>query len=224
MVALEGLFDNPPLPITTGLVNSLVDRRDDWSVAQKDAAKADMLGKARQAVQPAIAYLLDRFVGTLEKPGPLRAVRELYEACRLCDPLRIEDFTNAQVAALLPRFRHLQDEADGGPARRTALIEELGLYRARAQGLPPTVDIARWWRQAMVALPHWSSLLFDHIALLQPSSAAVERVFSMLDHLFNDEQANTLDDYRRAAIMCRYNELQRDNLRRAREQAAAPPA
>jgi hypothetical protein len=47
--------------------------------------------------------------------------------------------------------------------------------------------------------------------ILQPSSAAAERVFSMLKAIMGDQQqARSLEDYQEAAIMTRYNELQRN--------------
>jgi len=46
--------------------------------------------------------------------------------------------------------------------------------------------------------------------LLQPSSAAAERVFSMLKSLMDDQQAgNALQDYQQAALMIHYNQLMR---------------
>ena len=43
------------------------------------------------------------------------------------------------------------------------------------------------------------------LAIQQPSSAAVERVFSMLNNTFKDQQHNSLQDYLEASIMLRYN-------------------
>ena len=48
------------------------------------------------------------------------------------------------------------------------------------------------------------------VIICQPSSAAAECVFSMLKALFGDQQmANARQDYQEAAIMTRYNKLQR---------------
>ena len=96
-------------------------------------------------------------------------------------------------------------------------------YRALAAGLDPTRDISEWWRQRKIDLPNWSALAFK-VALFQPSSAGVERIFSMLDHLFTDEQTAALADYRTAAIMVRYNDLQRKRLEDARRAALAAAA
>ena len=43
------------------------------------------------------------------------------------------------------------------------------------------------------------------ILVIQPSSAAAERVFSLLNFGFVDLQENSLKDYTEASIMLRYN-------------------
>lgn len=46
--------------------------------------------------------------------------------------------------------------------------------------------------------------------ILQPSSAACERVFSMLKAIMGEQQqARAKEDYQETAIMMRYNQLQR---------------
>ena len=52
--------------------------------------------------------------------------------------------------------------------------------------------------------PHWSGVA-QKVFLLQPSSGAVERVFSLLNNSFSDQQQNTLEDYVEASIMLQYN-------------------
>ena len=43
------------------------------------------------------------------------------------------------------------------------------------------------------------------MVLVQPSSAAAERVFSLLVTMFGDQQHETLEDYIEAALMLRVN-------------------
>ena len=53
-------------------------------------------------------------------------------------------------------------------------------------------------------IPKWSSAC--KIALLvQPSSAAAERVFSILSNCFKDQQTHSLEDYIEASVMLQYN-------------------
>ena len=43
------------------------------------------------------------------------------------------------------------------------------------------------------------------ILLLQPSSAAAERVFSLLSNSFKENQQNALEDYISTSVMLQYN-------------------
>ena len=58
----------------------------------------------------------------------------------------------------------------------------------------------QWWKLHEDELPHWS-LAVKKGLLLQPSSAASERVFSLLNNSFNDRQHNSLEDYIETSIM-----------------------
>ena len=64
--------------------------------------------------------------------------------------------------------------------------------------------VVKWWRQQSDNLPHWSSAVMK-VLLVQPSSAAAERVFSFLNSLVNDSQEHALVDYVQACVMLQYN-------------------
>ena len=52
------------------------------------------------------------------------------------------------------------------------------------------------------------SLLCDSarkVLVVQPSSAAAERVFSILSNSFTDQQEQSLEDYVEASVMLQYN-------------------
>ena len=89
------------------------------------------------------------------------------------------------------------------------LKEELPAYLARASAvgsssvkLSPT-ETLEWWKSNSDLVPHWS-LAAQRIFLIQPSSAASERVFSILNRL-SDMQANSLEDYVESMVMLQYN-------------------
>ena len=96
-----------------------------------------------------------------------------------------------------------------------ALMAELAAYTTAAAGVEENIDAMRWWRQHRTTLPNWSRLACA-VALFQPSSACVERIFSMLEALYNDTQTATLEDAREASIQLRYNNLQREELAKMR--------
>ena len=54
------------------------------------------------------------------------------------------------------------------------------------------------------ALPFWSAAL-RKVLLIQPSSAAAERVFSLLNASFSDQQEHSLQDYIELSLMFQYN-------------------
>ena len=73
---------------------------------------------------------------------------------------------------------------------------------------PDRVDPAKWWKNHADELPSWSSAAAK-VLLVQPSSAAAERVFSLLQQAFQHQQDQALEDYVEASIMVQYNEGRR---------------
>ena len=59
------------------------------------------------------------------------------------------------------------------------LKSELPQYIAKAAETSPEIDVTSWWVEHADELPHWSTVV-KMVALIQPSSVAVERVFSIL--------------------------------------------
>ena len=54
-------------------------------------------------------------------------------------------------------------------------------------------DKVAWWSSNSETLPHWSAV-FKKVLLVQPSSAAAERVFSVMESLFNKQQDSALEE------------------------------
>jgi hypothetical protein len=63
-----------------------------------------------------------------------------------------------------------------------------------------------WWKEQSNAggMGAWCSAV-QSIAVIQTSSAAAERVFSVLNNLFGDDQKSALEDYVEGALMLAYN-------------------
>ena len=81
---------------------------------------------------------------------------------------------------------------------------ELPQYIAVSADTSPEVDVMSWWAEHSEELPHWSSAA-KMVALIQPLSDAVERVFSILTNTFNAQQESSLQDYIEASLMLQYN-------------------
>ena len=74
------------------------------------------------------------------------------------------------------------------------LKEELPSYLARAVDVDEQFDSLEWWKLNTISLPRWSAAV-RRALLVQPSSAAAERVFSLLKLSFGGQQDNSLQDY-----------------------------
>ena len=100
--------------------------------------------------------------------------------------------------AQLQRTSH--DRGRSGVIRLPSLPAE----SERAADLDDTYDPLEWWKSNASALPCWSQAA-QKIVLVQPSSAAAERVFSLLKSSFGDQQDNSLKDYVKSSLMLQYN-------------------
>ena len=81
------------------------------------------------------------------------------------------------------------------------LKQELPLYLAKAVDVSPSIDALTWWR-------NYSSDRSEatrKVVLVQLSSAAAERIFSMLKNYFDAQQDLCLQDYIVCSLMLQYN-------------------
>ena len=88
----------------------------------------------------------------------------------------------------------------------SGLKAELPAYLAATEDVVINTEDRKveWWHNHKDQLPHWASAVKKAL-LVQPSSAAAERVFSILNSSFNDQQEHTLVDYLQASVMTQYN-------------------
>ena len=61
-----------------------------------------------------------------------------------------------------------------------------------------------WWKFHQEYLPNWAQAC-RLVLLVQPSSAASERVFSILNQSFSSQQESALEDYTQLSVMLQYN-------------------
>jgi hypothetical protein len=133
----------------------------------------------------------------------------IYKAFRLFDPARIDALgqnaneVEAQLASI-PFF-------DANEV--AALIGHLPAYRALAVGeaVDDNVDREAWWasKAHTAGVDRWYKGA-AMVMICQCSSAAAERVFSVLKALMGAQQCGSAkEDYQEAALFSRYNGLQR---------------
>ena len=141
-------------------------------------------------VQPGFDYFTSKFATDRILTNDLAC----FKASRLCHPGRVNDLCRC------PRNEELsicESDVDH-------LVAELPRYIAAADGCPVDVDALEWWRRHKNDLPKWADMA-RRIALCQPSSAAAERVFSLLQCTFGDRQDLALEVYVEASLMLQYN-------------------
>ena len=149
-------------------------------------------------VQPGLLYFLDKF-GT-DTIHPVST----FKAARLFSPTIITEVQpTATDINTLNTFPFLSEVIE-------KLKEELPTYLARASavasscsGTLSTAETLEWWKNNSSELPYWS-LAAQRVFLLQPSSAAAERVFSILNR-FGVTRTTSLEDYVEGTVMLQYN-------------------
>ena len=65
-------------------------------------------------------------------------------------------------------------------------------------------DLLKFWQDNKIRLPTWYNVAMD-LALIQPSSCFIERVFSMLRACMDSRQERALSDRIAAAVLLKYN-------------------
>ncbi|CAM9786423.1 unnamed protein product, partial [Ectocarpus sp. 4 AP-2014] len=81
---------------------------------------------------------------------------------------------------------------------------EMDVYNTAASRTSPGYDLWAFWEDKREKLPAWFKVAQD-IALIQPSSAFVERVFSILCACMDARQENSFSDRIAAATLVMYN-------------------
>ena len=152
----------------------------------------ELLQHAKSCVQPGISYFFQQLTTSMREP--LAA----FKAARLFSPSKLSEM-NPSVAALdsLTSFPFLS------PALPN-LKAEFPLYAAAAEDIDPSSDPLLFWERHESDLPNWSRAA-KQVLLVQPSSAASERVFSLLRNSFGERQNSALQDYIEAFLMLQYN-------------------
>ena len=148
---------------------------------------------ATDCVEPGLEYFADAVSGTLANS------MEVFKAARFFNPKKIADI-KPDAAALNSLL--IMPFLDAATMHK--LKEELPLYLAKAADISPQYDPLQWWRMNSTELPSWSAAL-RKVLLIQPSSAAAERVFSLLNANFSDQQDHSLQDYVELSLMYQYN-------------------
>ena len=145
-------------------------------------------------VQPAIVYFKECLDGCLK--NPLSA----FKAARLFSPQKVAemkpDTTAVDGLAVFPFL--------SGQSTLDSLKTELPQYLANAEDISSDYSPLEFWKGRASILPVWSNAA-KKVLVVQPSSAASERVFSLLNSSFSSYQESSLQDYIETSLMLQYN-------------------
>ena len=146
------------------------------------ATQQQLLRYAIACVQPGLKYFCDRKASSMEEP------LACFKAARLFSPAKVHEI-NPSVADVdsLAAFPFLVGTL-------TNLKTELPAYLAASEDIDPQFCPLEFWRRHKDTLPSWADAC-RKVLLVQPSSAASERVFSILKQSFGEQQHLSLQDY-----------------------------
>lgn len=171
-------------------------------LTQESKGDQDLIQHGKLCVKPMFDYFTSRFA-----MADLKSMVGYFKAGRVFHPGKVQRLHDADasfVSASLNRFLFLSEQ------ERSNLLSELPRYLAAAEDYPESrkEDHELFWRRQLDDLRCWSEAAF-RAALVQPSSACAERVFSMVKAANSDIQENALEDQVEGAVMKRYNNVQR---------------
>ncbi len=154
------------------------------AVARKQSSnpvqQQQLIDYSKSCVQPAYSYFNVTF------GHDLKQTVEAFKYARFFDPAKItglKPFCNDNDQLKVFPFFNSDDKLD-------ELKAELPTYLAKADGVSTEMDKLDWWRKHENELPLWSKVC-KTVLLVQPSSAAAERVFSLLSNSFTETQTSS---------------------------------
>ena len=162
-------------------------------------------GGDRGAVQQMSTYASSCVKGaqdyfTQKMTRELKDLVSAFKAAKLFCPQRVVEIGPTAIEVdSLQVFPFLDDTSVIG-----GLKEELPQYLTLAADASHEIEPLNWWKHHETDLPKWSGAA-RKIVLVQPSSAAAERVFSILHCSFGDRQQHALEDYIEASVQLQYN-------------------
>ena len=152
---------------------------------------------ATSCIQPGMHYFNECLNGSMQIP--LAAFKAASKAAQLFSPLKIQEMQpDCAAVDSLSVFPFLDHNTLGD------LKTELPHYMAAVEDISPTYSPLEVWKRHALSLPSWA-VAARKVLLLHPSSAASERVFSLLNSSFSHQQYSTLQDYIETSLMLQYN-------------------
>ena len=148
---------------------------------------------ATSCVQPGMQYCNERLHDSMQIP--LAA----FKAAWLFSPLKVQEM-QPDCASMdsLSAFPFLDCNTLGN------LKSKLPQYLAAVEDISPTYSPLEFWKTHELSLSAWATAA-QKILSVQPSSASLERVFSLLNNSSSPQQNSALQDYIEISLMLQYN-------------------
>lgn len=128
---------------------------------------------------------------------------DIFEAARIINFAVVRQQDPAEVdPAILSVFPFISSDDI------TNLRKELPAYLTAASNARPSYPVRSFWVDAKTTLPFWYGVV-EKLWLVQPSSAMMERVFSVLNNVFGKQQTTALNDLVETTVMVRFNDTDR---------------
>ena len=155
-----------------------------------------LVNYAKSCIEPAYAYFKSKY---MSPDSDLASAPSAFKAARYFSPSQVNELqpSTSDIDTLL-QFPFVDS------AMTECLKTELPRYLSAAEDLSPDYDVIQWWKTHESDLPNWANVC-KIILLVQPSSAAAERVFSLLQNTFSRQQYRSLEDYIAVSMMLQYN-------------------
>lgn len=183
--------------------------------------RAELEAHANSVFEPVLHYFEDRFVGRDGRTGIMETEMTRFRFARFAAPQYVGAHHGTFPAVLnSPEGQKLQLVMPYvTPPVFDALRAELPIYVMEAPSFDTTTTpgakkgdlwkevsdkMLAWWKSKQTTLPHWSTFA-RRVFLIQPSSAAVERVFSILNDIYTKERYSSLNDVIELSCMYKYN-------------------
>ena len=124
----------------------------------------------------------------------------IYQAARLLNFrfVKQHQFSIADVGLLSGPFPFITEEVIN------KLVAAKDEYHLAAFGVDTDYDFWEFWRDSKTRLPHWYEVAKD-IGLIQPTSAFMERVFSILRACMDERQESSFSDRIAASALLKNN-------------------
>ena len=204
---------------------------DAFIATQPLSVHASLRDQARAAFAPVLKYFRERFDG---EDAQLATEMEFFKYARLAAPdvFVVYSGTFPTPAEVLTRPAGEQKLFKGAlpfireasvkqswTLKHAALVAEMPKYaglaasfkRPSPQGKTSVVHMKEvteamlaWWKANEMYLPNWA-LFARKVFLVQPSSATVERVFSILNRIYTKDRYSSLNDMIELSCMLAFN-------------------